>query len=240
MSTVYSYDRSHPLAGSRAEAPTRGDFIRRTYLHLAMSVMIFAGLEAILVQKFGEIMFKYMMGYQYSWAAVLVAYMVISWIAEQWAQNSTSQTGQYMGLLLYVGVEAVIFVPLMYMAVTTAPMAIPAAAIFSIIIFAALTLVVVVTGKDFSFLRGLLVMASFTALAFIAASIVFGFHLGAVFAAVMVGLSLMIILFSTSRVMNHYGEDQHVAAALSLFAALALLFWYVLRIAIAIFAAAEE
>jgi uncharacterized protein len=38
------------------------------------------------------------------------------------------------------------------------------------------------------------------------------------------------ILYNTSNVLHHYRTDQHVGAALELFAALALLFWYVLRI----------
>jgi FtsH-binding integral membrane protein len=42
------------------------------------------------------------------------------------------------------------------------------------------------------------------------------------------------ILYSTSKVMHEYETHQHVAAALELFAAVALLFWYVLRVVIAL------
>ena len=38
------------------------------------------------------------------------------------------------------------------------------------------------------------------------------------------------ILYSTSKVMHDYQTDQYVAASLELFAAVALLFWYVLRL----------
>jgi FtsH-binding integral membrane protein len=38
------------------------------------------------------------------------------------------------------------------------------------------------------------------------------------------------ILYSTSNVFLHYRTDQYVAASLSLFASIALLFWYILRI----------
>ena len=41
------------------------------------------------------------------------------------------------------------------------------------------------------------------------------------------------ILYDTSKVMKHYSTDQHVAAALELFASVALLFWYVLQIVMA-------
>jgi len=38
------------------------------------------------------------------------------------------------------------------------------------------------------------------------------------------------IIYNTSNVLHHYRTNQHVAAALALFAAVALLFYYVLRI----------
>jgi len=41
------------------------------------------------------------------------------------------------------------------------------------------------------------------------------------------------VLYYTSQVMLHYRTDQHVAAALALFAAVATLFWYILRIVMA-------
>ena len=38
------------------------------------------------------------------------------------------------------------------------------------------------------------------------------------------------ILYDTSKVLLHYHTDQHVGASLQLFASVALLFWYILRI----------
>lgn len=42
------------------------------------------------------------------------------------------------------------------------------------------------------------------------------------------------ILYDTSNIIHKFSTDQHVAAALQLFASIALLFWYVLRIMIAL------
>ena len=50
------------------------------------------------------------------------------------------------------------------------------------------------------------------------------------FSVAMIGLAAGYILFYTSNVLHHYRKDQHVAASLALFASLALLFWYILRI----------
>ena len=38
------------------------------------------------------------------------------------------------------------------------------------------------------------------------------------------------ILYTTSNIIHKYNTNQHVAAALSLFASIALMFWYLLRI----------
>ena len=38
------------------------------------------------------------------------------------------------------------------------------------------------------------------------------------------------ILYDTSKIIHSYNPDQHVAAALELFASVALPFWYILRI----------
>jgi FtsH-binding integral membrane protein len=97
-------------------------------------------------------------------------------------------------------------------------------------LFAGLTLVAVTTRADFSFLRGVLVLGSLLALGLIVASLLFGFNLGVIFAVVMVGLAAAAILYSTSNVMLHYRTDQYVGASLSLFVAVALMFYYVLMI----------
>jgi FtsH-binding integral membrane protein len=68
------------------------------------------------------------------------------------------------------------------------------------------------------------------ALGLIVCAVLFGFNLGLVFSFAMVLLASGAILFDTSRILLHYRTDQHVAAALQLFASIALLFWYVLQI----------
>ena len=93
-----------------------------------------------------------------------------------------------------------------------------------------LTVVAFVTKKDFSFLRGILVWAGILAIVAIVGSVLFGFHLGTWFSVAMIGFAGAAILYDTSNVMHHYPEDRHVAAALELFASIALMFWYVLQL----------
>jgi hypothetical protein len=68
------------------------------------------------------------------------------------------------------------------------------------------------------------------ALGLILCSFLFGLDLGMIFTVAMIALAAGYILYYTSNVMHHYQTHQHVAASLALFAAVALLFWYVLRL----------
>ena len=226
-----------------AQAPpdARATFIRRTYQHLAMAILAFMAIEFVIFKTgLAESMTRVMLGGAYSWLIVLGAFMAVSWVAEKWAHSSVSRSSQYLGLGLYVLAEAIIFVPLLFIAVNfSSPDTIPIAAVITGLMFLGLTITAFTTKKDFSFLGGILKVGGCVALGVIICSIMFGFNLGLIFAAVMVAFASGAILYSTSRIIHDYNTEQHVAAALSLFAAVALLFWYVLRILIALASAAE-
>jgi FtsH-binding integral membrane protein len=87
-----------------------------------------------------------------------------------------------------------------------------------------------VTKKDFNFMRGVLSMLTWGALAVIVASMLFGFSLGAIFMGFMIMLMGGYILYQTSLVMRDFPPQAHVAAALMLFSTIATLFWYVLQL----------
>jgi len=216
------------------DVETRADFIRKTYLHLLGAVMAFAVLEFLIFQLFDvRAMTEVMLGTSWSWLIVLGVYMAVSWVAERWASSTTSLPTQYLGLGVYVVAEAVIFVPLLLVAqLYGGPNVIPTAAMITGGIFAALTMVVFVTGADFSFLKGILAVGAIAALGVIVASILMGFTLGIVFTGLMIALAGGFIVYHTSNVVHHYRIGQHVAASLALFASVALLFWYVLRLLI--------
>ena len=104
------------------------------------------------------------------------------------------------------------------------------AAITTLAIFGALTASVLISKKDFSWLRSGLMMASGASLALIGLALGFGFNLGIVFSIGMVLLAAGQILYQTSQVLAHHDPRQHVAAALALFSSVVLLLWYVIRI----------
>jgi FtsH-binding integral membrane protein len=221
-------------AGSAAYAQpdARAQFIRRTYAHLALAMLGFLVLEYTLLSLPGIERLALTMTEGFNWLIVLGLFIGVSWIADYWARSDTSRGLQYVGLALYVAAQAIIFLPLMFVAVFVSndPTVIPAAGLITGLLFAGLTVVVFTTRVDFSFLRTVLVIGGFVALGLIVASFIFGFTLGVIFAVAMVGLAAGFILYTTSNIIHYYRTDQYVAAALALFAAVALLFYYVLWI----------
>ncbi len=205
-------------------------FIRRTYGHLAIAIGVFALLEAQLIKMgFGEQMMAMLATSKWSWLLVLGAFMLVGTVADRWARSDHSRELQYAGLGLFIVAEAIIFLPLIYMAMRYAPDILPNAALITASLVTGLTFVVFTTRKDFSFLGPILSIGFIIAFGLIIASIAFGFQLGIVFSGVMIAFAAGSILYTTSNILHVYREDQHVAASLALFASVALLFWYVVQ-----------
>ncbi len=217
---------------AQADADARAAFIRRTYLHLAGAIGAFVIIEMLLLRSaLPRIMLTFIQSNAYGWLMILGAFILAGWLARGLAASTASVQVQYLGLGLYVFAEAVIFVPLLCIAVFySSPEVLPNAAIVTALLFAGLTAVAFTTRTDFSFLRGILTIGGFVALGAIVGGVVFGFGLGLLFSVAMVGLAGAAILYDTSKILQSYPVDRHVAASLELFASVALMFWYVLRI----------
>ena len=227
MNTMDAYSRG--VAVTDLDAQSRGRFVSRTYGHLFGAVLAFMLIEIVLFRTgLAEGIASAFLST--SWLLVLGGFMVISWVARAVAHRAESKAAQYGALAGYVVAEALIFVPLLYLADRYAPGAISSAAAVTFIAFSALTAVVFLTRKDFSFLRGMLFWAGIIALTLIVGGVVFGFALGTFFSVAMVAVAGAAILYDTSNVLHHYREDRYVAAALELFASVALMLWYVLRL----------
>lgn len=228
-----SWEVSSPIA---AEAPVseRVQFIRRTYAHLAGAILAFVALETVLITSpFAEWMIGTLVGSgTMGMLALMVAFVGAGWIAEKWAASGQSTTMQYVGLGLYVVAEAVIFVPLLYISAyySGQPNIIAEAGIYTLLLFTGLTVTVFTTKADFSWMRGALAIGGMAAIGTIVCSMIFGFTLGTVFSGLMVALASGYVLYYTSNVLNRYPVNAHVAAALALFAAIAMLFYYILRL----------
>lgn len=215
----------------------RAAFITKTYVHLFAAILLFAALEVFwFMTPVPELMFSALAASRFSWLIFMGAFVGVSMLADNWALSSTSKGKQYMGLGLYTVAQSILFIPLIAMAIVKSAgpdgdaSILPRAILITLTLFGGLTGVVFITRKDFSFMRSVLMFAGFAAMGLVVASVLFGFTLGMAFSYAMVALACGYILYDTSNVMLRYRTTQHVAAALALFAAVMLLFWYVLRI----------
>jgi FtsH-binding integral membrane protein len=228
-------NRAIPGAVATVGVSERVTFIRKTYAHLGLAILAFVALEYALLDQSSPLFeavtvpwLTFIFGN--SWLIVLALFIGASYVAEKWANSDTSRGMQYAGLGLFVIAEAMIFTPMLFIADLEYPGAIANAATLTLFLFGGLTATVFITKKDFSFMRGALTMAMFGVMGLILSSFLFGFQLGTLFSTGMVILASGYVLYYTSNVLHHYRPSQYVAASLALFSAIALLFWYILRL----------
>lgn len=224
------WTRGDMMVAAEAPVTSRVAFIRRTYLHLAGSVLAFTAIMAGLMQlpMIDDIVRS--MSSRGVWIVLMLAFMGVAYGADRLARSEASVGLQYAGLALYILLEAVIFTPMIYFASRFGPEnVLLTSAGATGALFAGLTAVVFLTKADFSFLRTVLCLASIAAVVGIIASLIFGFSLGIWFSVAMIFLASGYIAYDTSNILHHYRTTQHVAASLALFASVMLLFWYILR-----------
>lgn len=204
-------------------------FVFQVYSHLLISILAVVGLEVYLFQSgIAETVAQFL--FQIPWLAILGAFMLVAWLARKVAYKAESLPMQYLGLAGYVLAETFILIPLLYQTERIAPGAIEYAAQFTAVGFVGLTAIVVITKKDFSFLRATLMWAGFIALGLIIIALLFGFRLGMWFDVTMIAVGGGSVLYDTSKIMRRYNKHKYVSASIELFASIALIFWYSLRL----------
>jgi FtsH-binding integral membrane protein len=224
-------DQAGYFTGSAEEAALeRGRFLMRVYGHLLGAILAFVAIEVYFFKTgLAWTLTNALLGV--NWLLVLGGFMVAGWLARGLAARADSAAMQYLGLGLYVVAQAVIFAPLLYIAESyTGGGVIGSAALLTLLAFVGLTLIAWQTRRDFTFLGGLLRWAGVLALLAIGGGVLFGWELGMWFSVLMIGVAGGAILYDTSNIMNHWPGDRHVGAALELFASVALMFWYILRL----------
>jgi FtsH-binding integral membrane protein len=213
----------------RSARSSKATFIARAYAHLLGAILVFVAFEVALFRSgIAEQLARTMS--QIPWALILGAFLIIAWLASRMAWRLESRALQYAGLGLYIIAKGLIFVPLLYHADRRMPGVISQAAQITVLGAIGLTWVAYASRKDFSFLRPFLYWGGVVALILIFAALFFGLRLGTWFSVAMIALAGASILYDTSKILRRRLSDKYVAAALSLFASVGMMFWYVLRI----------
>lgn len=223
------FEQTSPIPVSQTTVERRAAFIAKTYRLLFLSILAFAGVEYVLfatgiAERVADFAFNT------NWLLFMGGFILLASLSRRFARSGASTPTQYAALAAYIVFEAVFFAPLLFIADSYFPGVISSAAAITVIGFAVLTGIVFVTRKDFSFMRTALMWIGFGALGLIIASVLFGFQLGTAFSVAMIVFAGATILYDTSNIMHHYPEDAYVGAAIDLFASVALMFWYVLRL----------
>ena len=215
---------------SSLSVESRSDFIWKCYAHVIGAILAFAGIESYLFSS--GIAERIAIPMLNSWMMVMIAFIAVSWGATHLAHRLESVASQYAAFALFVVAQSLIFAPMLWMAMAMDPSGsmIQSAAGVTVFGCAALIATVMITKKDFSFLRGVLVWGFFIVLGLIAASLLFGWNLGTWFSVGMIGFAGIAVLYDTSNIMHHYPQDKYVAASMALFASIAMMFWYILRL----------
>lgn len=207
-------------------------FYKKTYAHVAGGVLLFVLFEYLLLQSDTIVEFMLSMTEGWRWLVMLGGFMLITSYAESMVLKTADKNIQYMAYALYVFAQALIFVPLLAIAIyyTESVDLIQQAAIVTLGLFVGISSIVFITKKDFSFIKTGLTIGFFIAMGLIVAGTLFGFNLGLWFSVGMCLLAGGSILYQTSNLVNKYGTEDYIPASLGLFASLMLLFWYVLQI----------
>jgi uncharacterized protein len=222
---------------SQQPPEVRSKFMTRVYTQLMVGIAGFIAISYVLFSTgLAYDIANFVIGT--SWLIILGGFMIVSWMANSWGFRAETRGAQYGAYALLVVANALLFAtPLVFAQAWDAQNAAPGAtstieiaAQISLFAFAALSFIAIKTGKDFSFLRGILMWGGVLALVLIVASVIFGTGLGTWFSVAMIGFAGAAILYDTQKIYTSYPPNREVAAAMSLFASLALLFWYVLQL----------
>nr|CAA6830843.1 MAG: Permease [uncultured Thiotrichaceae bacterium] len=216
---------------ANAKESERVGFIRNTYLHLGGAILAFMLVETLVIQSgLANALTGMIRSMPFSWFIVIGLWVGVSYLADNWARSPMSRELQYAGLGVSIVAMAIVFSPMILMALNFAPNpnALPAAAVLTLMLAGGLTFTAFSTKKDFSFLRPAITIGTFVAFGMIIASMIFGFSLGLFFAAAMIILAAASMLYQTSEIIHTYHTDQHVAASLGLFSSIGMMFYYML------------
>ena len=213
---------------SDASVEDRSDFIWKCYAHVVGAILAFAAIEVYFFQS--GIAERIAIPMLNNWWMVLGVFILAGWGATHVAHRVESKNAQYAAFAAFIVLESLIFAPMLFIASIRAPGIIDSAAGVTVLGCVGLIATVMITRKDFSFLRGMMVWLFFLALAAIGGSLLFGFELGTWFSVAMIGFAGAAVLYDTSNILHHYPQDKYVAASMQLFASIAMMFWYILRL----------
>lgn len=220
-------DRTMPVAGLPKK--NRAAFLQLTYLHFVATVIGFAVIEVILLKmKATERAITFML--EANWLLILGAFMVVAWLAIRLAHRARALPAQYGALVVFLLAQAVIFAPLLHIALTMSPDIVSQASVATLGGFGFVTALVLLIRKEFVFVKALLLWCGLLGASVFVASFLTSLPFHAYIITAVIAAAGVTIFHVTTKILHSYPEDRYVAASLELFASIGLMFWFVLRL----------
>ncbi|MBK8974514.1 MAG: Bax inhibitor-1 family protein [Planctomycetes bacterium] len=217
----YAYESALPAA--RADVSERARFLQKTYTWLLIGILGFCGvlgawphvpaLQSLSFALFGN---------------PIVAILVLLGLAFGVHAIAEKHPINIVGYAAYVLVFGLALAPLVAFANATAPNVVSQASLITAVTFLGLTVYVFSSGRDFSFLGGMLRMGLFALIAVALASWIFGFDVGIWYSVVAALLFCGYILYDTGQILHRYPTTAHITAAIVLFTDVVILFKHIL------------
>lgn len=221
---------SNTFQGGVVRETNRIGFIRQTYLHLLLNIVLFsiATVGVLSIPTIYNTVFA-VAGTGWGWLLVLIVFGIGASFLQSIAYNSDSKATQYIALLGFVALEAIIFSPI---AVIGAQAGVLGTGLLATTgLFGILTAQVLLTKQNFDFLRGFLITGSIAAFIAILIGTLFNLSIfGTLFSVLMIILMCGWILYDTSKIVRSYPTDKYIAASIAVFADFVTLLWYVVRL----------
>ena len=168
----------------------RSTFIWKCYAHVVGAILVFAAIEVYFFRSgIAEAIYGPLTS---NWWMVMGAFILGGWGATHVAHRVQSKNAQYAAFAGFIMLEALIFAPMLWYAYLEKPGVIDSAVGVTIIGCVGLIATAMITRKDFSFLRGMLVWGGMLAIVGIFSSMIFGFELGTWFSIAILLLSLLL------------------------------------------------
>src|SRR5688572_19317996 len=99
----YMVDGYHGEVAAAAPVSERIAFIRRVYAHLAVAILAFVGIEALLLSSgIADKLLAQLFVQPAAWIALMVLFIGGGYAAQYMARSTASVGVQYAGLALYV------------------------------------------------------------------------------------------------------------------------------------------
>lgn len=215
-----------------AAANERAAFLKKVYGILLLGILgfaatLFAVATVPVMNELGWSIARLIYGRgMVGWAIYMAIFLGGSWLVQSVAEKRPINVFAYAGWVVLMGL---LVAPIVLIANEAHGAGIiQQASGLTALVFGGLTVYVLWTGKDFSWMRGLLFTIGWGLVATALLGWLLGFSLGLWFSALVVLMSAGYILYNTSVILNHMPANMAMSGAIVLFTDVVLLFKHIL------------